>query len=656
MSLEAQMKIAVILSAYDKMSKGVNDAVNKSQAKLNAFASKADAISNKAFNTGKQLLVAGLAVGAPIYKAIESAQEFETKMIGIRKQMQNDTPETVKLMTQQVMSLGRQLPLATADIQDMIASGLRMGIAEDKIIDYTKSVTKMSVAFDMIPAEIADSMGKIANVFKIPIEKVGDLADTINYLDDNTVAKGPELIDVLQRIGGSARALNPNAAAALASTMLSLGESAETSGSGISTMMNRLSAAQMQGKKFQTGMEMLGLSSAKLQKDMSNKDTAQNAMMQVFQKISELKPEKQTEALVRLFGTEHGPKLMKLVNNLGEFQRQLNLVNGMQKGSMDKEYQKRLESASAKWQIFKNKVAEVSVKIGNTLLPVFTNVVNKLGNIIDKISTFVDRNQPLVSGIGIAAAAFAGLSLVGSGLSFVIGGVAKFFSIASKILSYTSKAIGFVSKAFQLLRFVIIANPVIAIITGIAVAALIIYKYWDKIKVFFVNLWTGVKKVFTDFFDWISGIGERMYNAGKNIVLSIWNGIKSIVMKPVEAIKGMVKSIRNLLPFSPAKEGPLKDIHRIRLVETIAESVKPQSLVKKMGMVAQLSYNAIAKPSLKTGGIQGGNRAGGMSVSFNITLNGGATKSEAQLVTAEIKKQFTQLMKQYSNQQARVSF
>ena len=47
-------------------------------------------------------------------------------------------------------------------------------------------------------------MGKIANLYKIPISNIEQLGDAINYLDDNAQSKGADIIDVLQRLGGVA--------------------------------------------------------------------------------------------------------------------------------------------------------------------------------------------------------------------------------------------------------------------------------------------------------------------------------------------------------------------------------------------------------------------------------------------------------------------
>jgi len=61
--------------------------------------------------------------------------------------------------------------------------------------------------------------------------------------------------------------------------------------------------------------------------------------------------------------------------------------------------------------------------------------------------------------------------------------------------------------------------------------------------------------------------------AGRNIVTSIANGIRSAIGTVTSAISNVVGRVRNFLPFSPAKEGPLKDIMNVKIAESIAEAI-----------------------------------------------------------------------------------
>ncbi|MBR6126093.1 hypothetical protein IKQ21_00240, partial [bacterium] len=53
--------------------------------------------------------------------------------------------------------------------------------------------------------------------------------------------------------------------------------------------------------------------------------------------------------------------------------------------------------------------------------------------------------------------------------------------------------------------------------------------------------------------------------------------------------------IRDHLPHSPAKSGPLKDLRKVKIIETVASTMKPQPLVSAMNK----TLGVITNPSLK---------------------------------------------------------
>jgi len=95
--------------------------------------------------------------------------------------------------------------------------------------------------------------------------------------------------------------------------------------------------------------------------------------------------------------------------------------------------------------------------------------------------------------------------------------------------------------------------------------------------------------------NFIINMATSFFNAGANIINSLTQGIKSAINKPFETMKSVVSKVRNLLPFSPAKEGPLRDIHKIRLIETITESITANPLINKfqsiLGKVSNLNLS-----------------------------------------------------------------
>src|SRR5690606_10323622 len=54
----------------------------------------------------------------------------------------------------------------------------------------------------------------------------------------------------------------------------------------------------------------------------------------------------------------------------------------------------------------------------------------------------------------------------------------------------------------------------------------------------------------------LGNLGRLLWNAGASLISGLWNGIKSVWNKMTGWVKGGLNKIRNLFPFSPAKEGP----------------------------------------------------------------------------------------------------
>lgn len=55
----------------------------------------------------------------------------------------------------------------------------------------------------------------------------------------------------------------------------------------------------------------------------------------------------------------------------------------------------------------------------------------------------------------------------------------------------------------------------------------------------------------------VGDLGSLLLQGGKNLIMGLVHGIEAVAMAPVHAVESIVGGIRNLLPFSPAKKGPL---------------------------------------------------------------------------------------------------
>jgi hypothetical protein len=108
---------------------------------------------------------------------------------------------------------------------------------------------------------------------------------------------------------------------------------------------------------------------------------------------------------------------------------------------------------------------------------------------------------------------------------------------------------------------------------------LLIITHWESIVTFFSNIWVSVKGAFVNGIqgvkDFITGTFSWFRESGAKIMSTFTEGIKSVLLAPYEAVKSGLKKVRQLLPFSDAKEGPLSELTLSgrRVFETISSGM-----------------------------------------------------------------------------------
>lgn len=677
MSMKRVLEVAVVLSAIDKMTAPIRHATSQAIAAMGKLSTQTQKLSQQSMAFGRDAVGVGMGLAAAFALPIKAAMDFETGMTGVRKVVGELKDETAfKDFSQQVLQLGREIPLAYSELTDLVAAGGRMNVPKEQLIAYTKEVAKMATAFDMAAGDIGERMGKLAVAFEIPLKDIDGLADAINYLDDNSISKGKDIIEVLSRVAGTARqvGMSGQQAAALGSTFLTLGSSAEVAGTAATAMLRELSLATMQPAKFQDALSELGINAAQLQKQMSI--DPQNTLLGVLDKLNKVKPEKQIEITTKLFGKEYGDDAAKLAKGVNEYRRQIELLGKTElKGSMSREFEARMKTSAAQATIFKNGITEIAITLGNALLPAFNAVIKAIKPYMDAFRDWAARNPELVESIAKTVAITAALALGAGALSFAFGGVLKIVSMATvpfKALSFLMtnklKIIGALTKAFSFLKgilgiigraftflggvvravtMVMMANPILAIITAIAVAALLIYNYWEPIKKFFIDLWEGIKDVFWRFVEWITKLGQTFYDLGVYLMESLKNGVKSMAFSIGETMFGGITAVVGDIA---TKIGYGEEVEQLTAAYNDLKSNTPVQLARPD-----------AQPNLPTpasgkGAIQSVRE---LMFSPNITINGNATpeqKKEAEGVVSKMYDDIMRRLKEDNRQQERKAF
>ncbi|MGU5821502.1 phage tail tape measure protein [Aeromonas caviae] len=373
-------------------------------------------------------IAAGTAIGLPVYSAIKEYSGFEDAMKGVAKQVAGARTDSGQLtdvyydMAKAIKDIAEEIPQLNGaiDIAALVEGGARMGIqGKENLLAFAKTTAKAATAFGLPTEQLADDMGKIANLYKIPIRDIEQLGDAINFLDDNAQSKGGDIIEVLQRMGGVADKLDYKKAAALGSTFLSLGASAEVAASASNAMVRELSIATMQSKQFHAGLAELSLNGADIERRMT-KD-AMGTISMVLAKIKTLKPEAQLRVTTQLFGKEYGDDAAKLANNMPELNRQLELTTSVKsKGSMQRESDIDKDSLSSQWLLLQAGMANVKSALGEQLRGSLLDIIGFIQKTVGAVRRWVEANPELANTIVKVAAAVSVITIAFGGLSLTV--------------------------------------------------------------------------------------------------------------------------------------------------------------------------------------------------------------------------------------------
>jgi TP901 family phage tail tape measure protein len=260
--------------------------------------------------------------------------------------------------------------------------------------------------------------------------------------------------------------------------------------------------------------------------------------------------------------------------------------------------------------------------------------------------------------------------------------------------------------SFRAFSLTLLTSPLGWIALTIAGVAFVIYKYWKPITGFFRGVWQGLKeglaplkpafnqlakalepvikpikavfdrfkKLFKPVED-TGGAAEKMgvkfgkaiadiilkfvdlikkvFEFGAKIGDMLSNGILSKLGKTKEAIGKHAQIIRDHLPSSPAKTGPLKDLHKLKISETIAANIKPMPIVSAM----HNALRPLSKP-FTANVARGGNRNSGININYSpvITIGSSDSKEEFLKMLKRHKDEILAIVKRENERQMRLAY
>ncbi|HZJ98377.1 MAG TPA: phage tail tape measure protein [Tissierellaceae bacterium] len=251
-----------------------------------------------------------------------------------------------------------------------------------------------------------------------------------------------------------------------------------------------------------------------------------------------------------------------------------------------------------------NTIRTVITTVWNAIRSTVTSVMNGIRSVISSVWNAIRSVTTSVVN-GIKSTITSVFNAIRSTISSVMNAIRSVVSsvwnaIRSVISSVVSAIQSVISSGFNAARNVVssVSNAIRSTISNI----------FNSLKGIVASAMTGVstavKTGINNALSAVTNIASKFFNAGRNIATSIADGIRNGIGKVKEAAGNLVSAARRFLPFSPAKEGPLKDLDKLNFSGPISDSIKKaipnvQAEMSHLLKMPNMDYNGNKTPSVR---------------------------------------------------------
>lgn len=580
----------------------------KAQASLGKTMDQIEANNQRRANLRGQLFDA-VALAGSLAAPVKLAADWEQSLAELNK-VANATPDELNSIAQSAVDLAVATGQAREGIIGAYTAAAQAGFARDEWGKFAEVSAKMGVAFDTTGDVAGEMLKAWRSGMALTMDEAEDLAAAANHLANNMNATALDIGQVMQRQGAIFRSAGLGAAdaAALSGALLSAGASPEIAATAGKNFVLALVKGAAATKKQKEVLGALGFSPTDLAREMQ--EAPREAITAVLNALGDLDAEEQTAAMTQLFGSESVGAISPLLANMDNLANAFALVGDRAQyaTSLEDEFAAMQGTTLNQLNKAREGVKAMATAVGSVLLPPINALMSTLAPIFLYVAGLAQK-FPLLTKVIVGTAA----ALIAIKVAAIAGGYAWTFLVGG-VLQVT-KVLKMARTAMLLMNAAMFANPIGLIIAGIAALIAIGYvlvKNWDTVKDVFMNFtplgW--IMKGITAAWDWLKSLNWS--EIGANLLNTLVSGIKSVAMAPVNAVKDVLDKVRDFLPFSDAKVGPLSELTRSgqAIMSTLQEGIESGP---------DLTTPLSARMGSAVGG--GGSAGGGIVVNYTPTVN-----------------------------------
>lgn len=520
-------------------------------------------------------------VTVPIVSAFgasaKAAIDWETAFTGVKKTVDATDAEFEQLATN-IKKMATETASSANDIAGVMEIAGQLGIeGVEGLTTFTKTMVELGDTTNLSAEEAATSLARFLNITGESSESVDKVGSAIVDLGNNFATSESEIVEMATRLAsaGTIAGLTSTDILALATAMSSVGIQAEAGGTAMSQTLKTIANSVAD---FKDGEEESLYAIADVAQ-MTAADFARaweaDPITAIHAFISGLSDMKDNEENVFAMLEDMGMKGIRQSNMLQSLALASNMLGDAVKTSSEAykentaltaEAEKRYGTMAAKIQQLKNRLIEVGVGIGETLMPYIEKAMNYIEGLVEKWKALDDQHkEAILKFAAIAAAIGPVLVIIGTLVSSVGSIVSAFGSVvtgAGKLITLITNLSGATGSLSGVLAA--LSGPVGVVVAAVAaLAGGFLYLYntnesfrasiqqtVETLKTNFQNMLTTIKpalealgQAFQALMDLLAPIFEALFT----MVVAYVNGVIAALEPIIGVVTNIVEFITNIL-------------------------------------------------------------------------------------------------------------
>lgn len=399
--------------------------------------------------SGVSLVSAGTLVGAA-----KSAMDFESAMTGVYKTVDETARTSYEDLAASVREMAETVPSSQTEIASVMEMAGQLGVSADNIVEFTKVMIDLGNATNLTATDGAKAIAQFYNIMEEDLSTVDRFGSTITQLGNNSATTEEDIMYMAKALAAAGHQVGMSSAdvLGLATSLASVGLSAERGGSSFSTIMRKIdtdakTVSEASTERLAVWGQLTGQSAEEfraswnsdvtgtLKEVMRGLSDTSNLGVSLYQVLDD----------VDISNIRQVDTMTRLANAYENFDTYMAMANEEwnTNTALTKEANRRYETTESQISILKNKVVDIGITLGDTLLPIINDLIDDAEPLLDSINRFVKANgQGIVKTLAFTAALYPLLTITGkvtSGIGGLILNVTKYQKIALESTGVTSK-------------------------------------------------------------------------------------------------------------------------------------------------------------------------------------------------------------------------